>query len=1091
MDTGFSIAARIGRKCRPVECPPIGAPKGLARLAGLACLLSATILASLEAFAQVPEASRELRRTGIHDGNLVFTRYSNFGNLGSRFEPPKMEWPKGSGQWYGFEFIMMAGAEVRNADDVFIRVVSENYTNPASFDISPDGTHTYGWEPLASYFNDGPENTLNYPAMSHIEETWPRQWPYDYPGDPGSRDGRWNGEFGAFTRADQESYYVMDDRNNDEFDYFPFVGSAQDSADFPVGRRGLGLQVRVRGYQWVNVQAEDILIVRYDIENVSDKHLNKVVFGMYVDPAVGGEGDSVDDFADFQRQDDIVYMWDRDGLDNKGRPGVGYFGFAFLESPGDPLDGEDNDQNGIADEEQDNPPGDLIVGQEAIRQYVLSEYNINDFESFFGRLETRPAYKAGVWWTGDEDVDWVAFNDENLNGQREPTEFLIDDKGSDGIGPDDEDYPGPDSDGTEDNGMPDAGESNFGKTDNDESDQIGLTSFVLRPAGNVSDDERTWLEMEPNRFGGEMPSNLAFIYGSGYFSLPIGDTRKFAITCLFGRDFDDILRNKRTMQRIYDADYSFAKPPNKPMLTAVPRDKSVVLMWDNRAEFSRDPIYGQDFEGYLIYRSTDPSFNSIKTITDAFGNPILWDPITQFDRKNGLKGPHPIQIGESGAVVNTGNDTGLRYFYVDEGLDNGRMYYYAVVSYDTGYDVDFFDRGLTERSSLTPIAPSESSKIIQTDLVGNVTFVDKNTAAVVPNAPSAGFVSGSIDGEVEHIGPSTGRVDIDVVVPDSVVDGNVYRITFTDTTKARLTVGILIEETIDNRVVYEAAVFDSVALSTRILDGMNFRVLTPARPEPVVTGWTSGSSNLSAAVDLVESSRSVALPEDIEIRVGPAGIDSSFVEFPFQQRTPANFEVWGTTSNRKFQFFFEEEGEPVETLSDGDVITIVFDQQGFRFDLGWRFSFSAPGGGDQVLPVEGDVFRLEVSKPFSALDEVRFATRASAFDSEISRADLSNIYVVPDPYVASASWERPLFNASGRGERRIDFVNLPPQCTIRIFNMAGKLVQVLEHDSPLSDGSESWDLVSKDGLTVAFGVYIFHVEAPGVGEYVGKFTLIK
>ncbi|MDX1429945.1 MAG: hypothetical protein R3282_06640, partial [Rhodothermales bacterium] len=96
----------------------------------------------MEAFAQVPEASRELRRTGIHDGNLVFTRYSNFGNLGSRFEPPKMEWPKGSGQWYGFEFIMMAGAEVLNADDVFTRIVSENYTNPGSFDVSPDGSHT-------------------------------------------------------------------------------------------------------------------------------------------------------------------------------------------------------------------------------------------------------------------------------------------------------------------------------------------------------------------------------------------------------------------------------------------------------------------------------------------------------------------------------------------------------------------------------------------------------------------------------------------------------------------------------------------------------------------------------------------------------------------------------------------------------------------------------------------------------------------------------------------------------------------------------------------------------------------------------------
>ena len=29
------------------------------------------------------EAGREYRRTGVHDGNLVATRYSNNGNLGS------------------------------------------------------------------------------------------------------------------------------------------------------------------------------------------------------------------------------------------------------------------------------------------------------------------------------------------------------------------------------------------------------------------------------------------------------------------------------------------------------------------------------------------------------------------------------------------------------------------------------------------------------------------------------------------------------------------------------------------------------------------------------------------------------------------------------------------------------------------------------------------------------------------------------------------------------------------------------------------------------------------------------------------------
>ncbi len=1050
-------------------------------------VLACAILAIPAEAQRRPEGGREYRRTGIHDGNLVYTRFANFGNLGSRSEPPKMEWPKGSGQWYGFEFVMMAGAEVVDARGRTVQIVSENYTNPGSFDISPDGSHTYGWEPLAGYFNDGPANDLGYPAMSHMTNTWPRQWPHDYPGAPGERDGRWNGEFGAYTRADQESYYVMDDRNNDEFQYYPFTGNSQDSTRL----RGLGLEVAVRGYQWVNVQAEDILIVRYDIRNVSDKDLDKVVFGMYVDPAIGGEGDSVDDLADFQEEDNITYMWDRDGLDNKGRPGVGYFGFAFLESPGDPLDDVDNNDNGIIDETQDDDRGVRIDGQDAIRAYVEGNYNMVAFRANSGELETQPAYLMGVWWTGDEDLDWVSFDDENGNGTRDEGEAIIDDKGSDGVGPDDEGYLGPDSDGTEGNNQPDQGEPNFGQSDNNESDQIGLTSFLLRPAGNVSDDARTWSEMEPGRFGGELPSNLAFIYGSGYFSLPVGETRKFAIATVFGNDLDDIIRNKRTMQRIYDADYSFAKPPNKPILTAIAGDGEVVLKWDDSAEFSRDPIYGQDFEGYLVYRATDPSFNSIKSITDAYGNPVLWKPVAQFDRKNGLQGPHPIQIGESGAVYNTGNDTGLQYYYVDKGLDNGRRYYYAIVSYDTGYDTDFFQRGIAERDKLAPISPSESAKIIQTDLVGNVIFLDRNTASVVPNAPASGYVAGSITGEMSHIGPATGQVDVDVVIPDSLEDGNTYRITFTDTTKARLTKGIRISEAGSGRTVYEAAAFDSVALATQILDGMVFRVRTPAVPAPLTTGWTNGRSTLRASVDMPPSNRGVPLPEDVEIRIKEMGVDTTYTEFAFQQGRPVDFEVYGTTTGRKYDFFFDEIAPADGRITPGDVITMVFDAQGFRYSLGWQVTFNVPTSGEVVLPTSGDVFTLTVSKPYSALDEVTFSTSASTFDTALASSSLERIYVVPDPYVTNASWERPLFNATGRGERRIDFVNLPPQCTITIYNTAGKLVQTLHHDSPMQDGTESWDLVSKDGLSVSFGVYIYHVNAPGIGERIGKFTLIK
>jgi hypothetical protein len=101
--------------------------------------------------------------------------------------------------------------------------------------------------------------------------------------------------------------------------------------------------------------------------------------------------------------------------------------------------------------------------------------------------------------------------------------------------------------------------------------------------------------------------------------------------------------------------------------------------------------------------------------------------------------------------------------------------------------------------------------------------------------------------------------------------------------------------------------------------------------------------------------------------------------------------------------------------------------------------------------------------------------------------------VVPNPYIATASWEQRTLYATGRGSRKIDFINLPSICTIRIYTVAGSLVKTLYNNQSdlYSGGSVSWDLVTDDGMDIAYGLYIFHVDAPGIGEYIGKFAVIK
>ncbi len=97
---------------------------------------------------------------------------------------------------------------------------------------------------------------------------------------------------------------------------------------------------------------------------------------------------------------------------------------------------------------------------------------------------------------------------------------------------------------------------------------------------------------------------------------------------------------------------------------------------------------------------------------------------------------------------------------------------------------------------------------------------------------------------------------------------------------------------------------------------------------------------------------------------------------------------------------------------------------------------------------------------------------------------------MPNPYVASASFEPERFAVSGRGERRMEFRSLPRNCTIRIYTVRGELVKTLYQDGSM-DGYVAWDLRTKDNLDVAPGLYIYHVESNGAEPFVGKFAIIK
>jgi len=74
---------------------------------------------------------------------------------------------------------------------------------------------------------------------------------------------------------------------------------------------------------------------------------------MYGDGDIGDDGDQGDDDSWFDQENSIVYQWDHDNWSNaKGGFKPAYFGWTFLESPGNPHDQIDNDFDGMVDESQ-------------------------------------------------------------------------------------------------------------------------------------------------------------------------------------------------------------------------------------------------------------------------------------------------------------------------------------------------------------------------------------------------------------------------------------------------------------------------------------------------------------------------------------------------------------------------------------------------------------------------------------------------------------------------------------------------------------------------------------------------------------------
>lgn len=1030
-------------------------------------------------------------------------------------------------------------------------------------DIS-DFTGTLEWAlyPVFGYFNVA-ETT---PAMSNKSESWPPAgWPAR--GDELKWPGVWNGRFGLGEfRADLETYYVANDAQDQEYlpvnnnhkgaHYYPrpgvLIGDKNPDVSIQKGLPwgGIGIRVEVRGFQWKNPEAADAIFFEYNIANISDYDLAEMYFGFHIDNAVGGEEHTgADDIAYYDESLAMCYSWDLDGVQvGGGVPGI--MGIAFLESPGIPDDRIDNDKDGLTDEKRDNeavnfidplsdPNFDLAVWNEA--------QGIDD-----------PADTSTIrWhWDADEDMDWhdgldlngnntyVYFDTSTNTWRLEEGEVPGDDVGVDGSSPFDLDYPGPDPDGSEGNHRPDfvegiGSEPNFALTDIGESDMLGLTSFKYNLdwgtyGPNHDENEWFWLVENPKPFDEYLddPRNFVENFASGIFKMEKGRTERVSFAELHAFDAlheqsgppfsaPALFKLKEVTQNIYESDYQFAQPPLMPKLKATPGDGQVVLSWDNIAEkFTTEPLLGNinDFEGYKLYKSTDPFMADNKVITDGFGTPSLIKPIFQCDLVNEKKGFTDYGY-RNGSGYYLGDDSGIQNYYIDTDVENGRTYYYVLVAYDYG-----INEGDVE------VGPSENTYTIDVSRDESVNAISQNVAIVTPHQLAIGHKEPETQNLDYNNSFGKNTIQPEVLVKSNLKNNNQYKVKFeVDTVTTDQIIfnsfalsyrnnGVSVYNmTENNALVYHEDEdnfagsnfklfvdepnsttkivryeFDTTKeLESGVFEGIRMRYRVPtleAQWDSVNSGWITGNSDIKIHYDWAAENR--IFPFDYDI------VFTETLQNESQIRAPQN--IVGVNNELIFNsnLLFGEPlpfyvvnrslkdtlGNPIHTevivqdlngngqydmMEDRIYVGHLNDLDNARGTQKNRFTYASFGfdfknvTSEELLPKPNDVYHVTFLRGMITSDSITFSVNVpdDIDKSEISER-MDDIRVVPNPYVMVNTMEPAVANWDRNQSRRLMFTNIPAQCTIKIFTVNGLLVDEIDVNNSTENRSSEFDLNS-------------------------------
>jgi len=965
---------------------------------------------------------------------------TNYGKHGQDKWGHRGEWPGGSANEYIFGAGIIVGGIVNGKPCVTVGYDP----NDASSEFAP-GALPNNWPAQAGTPEDDAEIVYLSTDPSH-------PWPLS----------------GLPSNAPPPPSKVTSDL--DTWCYFNDLAEKQHKSEFSTP---LGIMVIQTTYAWAAKGFEDIIFVIWDVVNIRPDHAT--IKDVYLGPNVDSDiGDATKDMVGFDLKRNLAYQYHvRNTEAGFVRP-VGMLGYKFLEGP---IATRDIDANGDGKINNDS----VMVVYHGIAGTVDTLY-VKDVRK--GQRIGMTAFKKYTIQI-DPSYDWQRY--AMMMGY---------------------DY--------------------------------RKCSYDVA-TGALTTPSTAWSAYDED----QAPEDKRFVESTGPFDLKYGDTVRVVVAVMVNGVDDlkeieaDPLANLKKLQKtadlaqtIYDAGYVAPRAPIYPSLTAIPGDRRVTLVWDDRAEKDPDPYYKiakkfdttyveYDFEGYRIYRSP----------TGVAGS---WTLLAEFD-KAGDAEKRLIKNEATGeaSFVHIGNNTGLVHSYVDSGLVNGMTYYYAVTSYDF-------------QPLSTPVS-LESGK--------------SNIVVVKPSRP----VLGTVFGNVSAVTHTAGKADatVQVFVGDyRKLTGHTYEVTFTqlggDTTAWNLT------DKNTGQVVVSRNTQFNIADKPADIPGVGFSIVV-TNPPPGMKGWEipsgkrwwtwaggagdwgfegfngaigwganffsgttlkateihnvlikfAATDNTGKLLDPNDPNSSLAYrylrnaqnppakPEFAPFIIDKSGtyayqdrrriclaaydedtgkrLNVGFLENNASGGTvdgnywPPNYNVASNTATsgpREWLFIFGSEySEATDPILARNILNNTM-------PLMWWCLVARRG---DVKPDAGDQFRILANHPASPSDIFTFNT--TAMKVEASASDLDRIKVVPNPFIVRNDW----MPSADYGV--IYFTNLPRTCTIRIFTLAGDLVQILEKDD--DSGQRKWDVTSYNHQDIASGVYLAHIDAPGIGSKVIKFAVVK